>query len=79
VATSVGSKKLVSVTWPNRGILAKLPLHDNFGELLFYHALQGDSSSDSDVIRHRTCSRCGSESPTKTATRCASAEKYLSC
>ena len=38
-------------TKPNRGILAKLPLHGNFGELLFYHALQGDSSSDSDVIR----------------------------
>jgi hypothetical protein len=36
---------------PNRGILAKLPLHGNFGELLFYHTLQGDSSSNSDVIR----------------------------
>jgi hypothetical protein len=36
-------------TKPNRGILAKLPLHGNFGELLFYHALQGDSSSDSVV------------------------------
>ena len=38
-------------TKPNRGILAKLPLHGNFGEQLFYHALQGDSSSDSEVIR----------------------------
>jgi hypothetical protein len=38
-------------TKPNHNILAKLPLHGNFGELLFYHALQGDSSSDSDVIR----------------------------
>ena len=32
-------------------VLCPCPLHGNFGELLFYHALQGDSSSDSDVIR----------------------------